>query len=312
MQFRTLSSRPARSILCALLAAAAIVGPQPAAAHGSPAAALAFPVAPQGVPATAKREPKTAEELVRVEVGVVGEAKPGATVRIAATFTIHQGWHIYWLNPGESGMPTQITLELPAGCMAAKGPDGELAVDFPAPQVFAKGETTIGYERSVTISVPVTLPKELPAGGLAATVRSRWLVCKEACLLGQNEAKVDLAKPVAAGAPIAKALAESLARVPQPAPADWKFAIAEVTDTSAVLSIDASGADGLRFIPLETPGVHLASGFVADAKGAALRVEIALSRESSLGKPLEIAGIVVVGKNGPARAFRLPVPSIAK
>jgi hypothetical protein len=100
--------------------------------------------------------------------------------------------------------------------------------------------------------------------------------------------------------------------VPQPAPADWKFAVAEVTDTSAVLTVDAPGADGLRFIPLETPGVHLASGFVADAKGAALRVEIALSRESSLGKPLEIAGIVVVGKNGPARAFRLPVPSIAK
>jgi DsbC/DsbD-like thiol-disulfide interchange protein len=262
-----------------------------------------------GIRPQAKPEPKTGEELVRVTVGVVGEAKPGATVRVAATFTIHPGWHIYWANPGESGMPTQIDLDLPSGCTAATVAPGEMRVDFPVPQVFAKGETTFGYEKSVTLSVPVTLPSEIPAAGLPVTIRSRWLVCKEACLLGQNEAKIDLAKPVAADAPLAKAVAEALARTPGPMPADWKCAIAEVTAESAVLTIEAPGASELKFLPFETPGARLASGFVADAKGDSLRAEIELSRESTLGKPLEVSGIVVVGKNGPAYSFRLPVPA---
>jgi thiol:disulfide interchange protein DsbD len=267
---------------------------------------------PGGAPGTrqAKPEPKTGEELVRVTVGVVGEAKPGATVRVAATFTIHPGWHIYWMNPGESGMPTQLDLELPAGCKAATDALSDTRVDFPTPQVFAKGETTFGYERSVTLSVAVTLPGEIPSAGLPATVRSRWLVCKESCLLGQNEAKVDLAKPVAADAPLAKAAEEALARTPQAMPADWKCALAEITAKSAVLSIEAPNAPELRVLPFETPGARLASGFVADAKGGSLRAEIELSRESTLGKPLEVSGIVIVGKNGPAYSFRLPVPAV--
>lgn len=254
-----------------------------------------------------KREPRTGEELVQVSVGVVGEAKPGATVRVAATFTIHPGWHIYWLNPGDSGMATQITLDLPEGCSAAKTRDGELAVDFPIPQVFRKGETTIGYERSVTLSVPVTLPKELPQSGLPVRIATRWLVCKEACLLGRNEATIDLAKPVAADAPVAKALADSLARVPTPAPPEWKFALSEVAESTAVLTISAPGADALQFIPFETPGVNLAA-VVADANGGSLRAELSLSRESSLGKPMQVAGIVVVGNKARAHSFHLPLP----
>ena len=288
------------SLLVASLAAAV---PQ-SAAQGIPTGADAGAAARQ-----AAREPKTGEELVRVAVGVVGDAKPGATVRVAATFTIHPGWHIYWANPGESGMPTQVSLELPKGCTAATDASGETLVEFPIPQVFAKGETTFGYERTVTLSVPVTLPSDLPADGLPVTVRSRWLVCKDTCLLGQNEAKVDLAKPVGADSPLAKGLAETLARTPKPMPSEWKCAVAEVVGESAVLTIEAPGAAEMRFLPYETPGARLASGFIAEAKGSSLRAEIALSRESTLGKPLEIAGIVVVGKNGPAYSFRLPVPA---
>ena len=271
------------------------------------AAAQGLPGVPGGGGA-GQAEPKTAEELVRVAVGVVGEAAPGATVRVAATFTIHPGWHIYWVNPGESGMPTQVTLELPTGCEARKDASGEVALEFPLPQVFEKGETTFGYERTVTLSIPVTLPKEIPAGGLPVTVRSRWLVCKEVCLMGQNEARVDLVIPVKPESALAKATAEALARAPKPLPADWRCAVAEATEESAVLTVEPPSAEDLRFLPYDTPGARLASGYYADSKGSALTAEIELSRESTLGKPLEVGGILVVGKNGPVYSFRVPVP----
>ena len=57
----------------------------------------------QGAGKPPAKEPKTGEELVAVEVAVVGEAKAGATVQLAVTYTVHPGWHIYWRSAGESG-----------------------------------------------------------------------------------------------------------------------------------------------------------------------------------------------------------------
>jgi hypothetical protein len=72
----------------------------------------------------------------------------------------------------------------------------------------------------------------------------------------------------------------------------------------------------LRFIPDDTPGASLASGFLAPAKDGAIETEFTLSRESTLGKPLEIAGIVVLdgasGNNPRAYSFRLPVPAVRR
>ncbi len=262
-------------------------------------------------------EPKSGEEAVKVAVAVVGEAKPEATVRIVATFDIVPGWHIYWENPGESGSPTDIALELPTGCTVPVNAAQKPAIDFPVPTVFTHGETTFGYENRVTLSVPVTLPAELPADGLSVKVATRWLVCRGVCLMGQNTATVDLLKPVASDAAAAKELAASLARVPKPIPASWKVALEDVANESATLRIETGGGGALRFIPFDTPGVLLESGYLAESKpdnpsgnqGGALLVPLAISRESSLGRPLEVGGIVI-GNDGVAHSFRLSVPKV--
>ena len=283
-----------------------------AAAATPSASAQGIPVVPTKPQGTV-RDPQTGEEAVKVAVAVVGEAKPGGTVRIAATFGIVPGWHIYWENPGESGSPTTLELDLPEGCTVAKRADGRPAVDFPVPSVFSHGETTFGYEKSVTISVEVQLPATLPAGGIPVKVRTRWLVCKERCLMGSGEASVDLAKPVAAESAPARALAESLARLPKPLPPGWRLSVAEVAAESATLVVQAPpdfSADGeWSFIPNDTPGCLLESGYLATAKGRLLRVPLMLSRESASGRPLEVAGLLILGKNGASYAFRLPIPA---
>ena len=270
----------------------------------------------QGIPGVgarpAARDPQSGEDAVKVSFAVVGEAKPGATVRVAATFEIIPDWHIYWENPGESGAPTQVELDLPAGCTVATGANGKPRVDFPVPSVFTHGETVFGYEKSVTLSVEVKLPDALPTGGLPASARASWLVCKERCLMGRGEGRIDLAKPAAAGSKAAKAVAESLSRLPKPLPSDWKVSLAEVTADAAVLVFEGPADLGTeaawQFIPSDTPGVLLASGYRAEAKGRSLRVPLALSRESALGKPLEAAGLIILGKNAPAYSFKIPVP----
>ena len=46
------------------------------------------------------------------------EAKPGSTVMAGLHLKMDPHWHTYWRNPGESGEPTRVTWELPAGITA--------------------------------------------------------------------------------------------------------------------------------------------------------------------------------------------------
>ncbi|MFM7259413.1 MAG: protein-disulfide reductase DsbD domain-containing protein [bacterium] len=282
--------------------------------------ALAQSAAPGVIPGGGfgkkQSEPQTGEDAVKVSTVVVGEAKPGSTVRVAVTFRIHPGWHIYWENPGESGAPTDLGIELPAGCTALEREPGKPRIDFPIPQVFSHGETTFGYENEVTLSFPVTLSSDPTVGAagvsLPAKLTARWLVCKERCLMGSFAGSVDLAKPVMAESPEAKRLTASLARVPKPLPADWKVTLENVADEAATLVVESPGPAPLRFIPFDTPGAGLDEAYLADSKLGRLEAELRLSRESTLGKPLEVGGIVIVGNAGEAYSFRIPVPGAAK
>jgi DsbC/DsbD-like thiol-disulfide interchange protein len=291
----------------------AVLASPVSAAAGSPSFAAAS--WEQSVPiggARAPKEPDTAEELVKVAAGVIGNAAPKGTVRVSATFNIHPGWHIYWVNSGDSGMPTQLAIDLPAGCELVASDAGKPRIDFPVPQIFSKGETTFGYERNVTLSFEVRLPEMIPSEGLPAQLKARWLVCKEACLMGQAEIALDLARPVASDAPLAKATAEALTRVPAPLPSDWRVEIAPVSSEEATFTVEApSGTIGegetFRFLPFETPGVRLAGRSTAESAGSLLRAQIAVAPENALGGALEVAGILVVGKNRVAYTFRKPI-----
>jgi len=274
-----------------------------------PTAAVAQVLRPADAGSRPAREPKTGEEAVAVTAAVVGEARPGAEVRVAVTFDVIPGWHVYWSNPGESGSATSIALELPEGCVIER-PEGR-AIDFPVPMIFRKGETTFGYEGTVTLSVPVRLPDAIPAGGLPVKVRSRWLVCRERCLMGSNVAEVDLARPAAKGSPAGARLAAALEALPKPLPKDWRIAIERASTDLAVLSVaPPDAATPLTFIPDDTPGVVLASGYLVETKDGPLRAEVSVHAENADGKPLEVAGILVVGKTGSAYAFRIPVPEM--
>ena len=56
---------------------------------------------------------------VRAElVSEVSEVKPGEPFWVALRQTIKPHWHTYWKNPGDSGLPTEINWNLPAGAKA--------------------------------------------------------------------------------------------------------------------------------------------------------------------------------------------------
>ena len=112
----------------------------------------------------------------------------GEPFHVGVLYELDPHWHIYWRNPGDSGLPTTVQIDAPDGFEV--GP-----VQWPRPKVFMQPGDIIGYgyEKRVLLFVRVTPPKDLAAGErVRIDVSSRWLVCRELCLPGQKDMSVTL------------------------------------------------------------------------------------------------------------------------
>jgi len=116
---------------------------------------------------------------------------PGKPFMLGFKFTIEPNWHIYWKNPGDSGLPTQVKLSLPEGFSA-----GELMFPTPSRLALAGDILNYAYENQVMLMVKITPPKTLSAGTtVSISGKASWLVCQEECVPGQADVSVEL--PVA-------------------------------------------------------------------------------------------------------------------
>jgi len=104
---------------------------------------------------------------------------PGGTFQVGVLFEIEEGWHLYWKNPGDAGLATEVRLTLPSGLEA--GPPR-----WPAPVRFTQpgGLVGYGYERSLLLASEVRLAGRPPAAGTPVAAEASWLACKDVCLLG--------------------------------------------------------------------------------------------------------------------------------
>src|SRR5271169_3316893 len=90
-----------------------------------PRVLLAVLIALFAVPAAAQIDsaPKVQARLI----AEAGEVAPGGALTVALEEVIRPGWHTYWVNPGEAGLPTTIDWSLPAGWKAG-------AIEWPYPK----------------------------------------------------------------------------------------------------------------------------------------------------------------------------------
>lgn len=147
---------------------------------------LAAFVAVGALGAAPVRTPNVEAELVSAQSALV----PGETATVALRLKLRDGWHTYWRNPGDSGLPTTLEWKLPDGIAA--GP-----IQWPAPRALPAGPLiNYGYEGEVLHLVDVQVANTVAAGGTATlSARADWLVCKETCI--PEGADLSLMLPVA-------------------------------------------------------------------------------------------------------------------
>lgn len=111
---------------------------------------------------------------------------PGLPLEAGIRLRMTPGWHVYWKNPGDSGLPPTVSWLLPEGFRA--GP-----IEWPAPTRFLdEGLVTYGYHDEVVLPVRIETPGSVPGDSVALVARVDWLECKDICVPGSATLRLDL------------------------------------------------------------------------------------------------------------------------
>ncbi|GAB4189383.1 MAG: thioredoxin family protein [Thalassobaculales bacterium] len=186
-------------------------------------------------------------------------ALPGHTVTAGLRLKHREGWHSYWLNPGDSGLPASLDWRLPAGWRA--GP-----FDWPAPRRFPVGPLmNYGFAGEYLLPFALSVPADATPGSIVALeAAATWLTCAEICV--PEEAVLRLMVPLAAEAPADprhRALFAA-ARAALPVPSPWP---ASVTAAGGTLTLRLAAPD-LTAGALSDAYFYPADGSVLEHAGA--------------------------------------------
>lgn len=246
---------------------------------------------------------------------------PGAPLQLGLLLQHQPGWHTYWKNPGDSGLPTELAWQLPAGLDA-----GEIA--WPVPEkIRIETLANYGYEGTVLLPVPLQVASNfappLSAGALTSdggtggtvTVRlhANWLVCKRECIPEEGDFTLQL--PVRGSTALHTAAFDAaLAAQPQALPTD--SGTARVDGERLALRVAglpaAARGQTLQLFP-ESPATlqHAAesgSGWTQAWQGDVWTADVPLSAErgaSAVQLPLVLAlPAGAAPAEGSARAWR--------
>lgn len=151
-----------------------------------------------------------AESFLMAET--VGIAPGGATT-LALGQSLEPGWHVYWRNPGDSGLPLDLAWKLPEGASAS-------GVQYPAPSRISVGPlVNFGFEGEPTFLIDITAPPHAPVGSiLEIELRATWLICADICVpeTGVFSLSMPVVEAPAADAMRAAFFAEVRAAMPSP------------------------------------------------------------------------------------------------
>ena len=250
-----------------------------------------------------------------VAARLIPEAKsiaPGATIWVDLHLDIIPGWHVYWRNPGDSGLPTEIAWTLPDGFRAGE-------IEWPAPERFVLGNLgNYGYSGTADLLVPIAAPATLAPGGKARfAADASWLVCSEICIPGEAKLALDLPVGAAPSVPDPAAAATFTAvRASLPKPAGFATGFA-VSGQDLKLSIPKAALGGIdnptaAFFPFKSDAVDAAAEPKVERRGGGLDLVLRRVRGPAATLPQTLDGVLVLqGADGIRHAYSISAARVA-
>ena len=265
------------------------------------ALALAAPTS-----ALAQGAPKVAARLVSEDSAVA----PGGKVTVALEEKITDGWHTYWINPGDAGAPSEIHWTLPPGWSAG-------SIQWPTPKRLAVSVSPdaqlmdYGYEGTLWLLSDLTVPATAkPGDTVTLKAAASWLVCRQICIPEDAALSLDVKVGAAtvADASVAKQFAETRAKLPVASP--WKLAYAGGANLdlyAAAPALVAAHPKDIAFFPLQSGAILNPApqrvGFAKD--GVVLR----MAPGARAGSLKNLQGVLVLtSSDGSIQALNVDAP----
>ena len=192
--------------------------------------------------AAPQQAPHSSVELIAEDSTIAA----GKDFTLGLLFRLEPHWHIYWINPGDSGEPPRVTWQLPQGFTAD-------AIQWPTPKRLPAGTLMdFGYEQQVLLAARVHTPAAIaPQTTIHAAVS--WLVCGNICV--PAKAEVALVLPAGQKALVdprtAHLFQQARAALPKPLPSGWKLSVAESKDEIRLRVNSAGKLHSAVFFPLD-------------------------------------------------------------
>jgi len=249
-------------------------------------------------------DPPAQGELVAEHKSVA----PGGTIWVGVRITLKPMWHVYWINPGDSGTQPILKWKLPEGVTAAP-------FRWPAPHLLPQGPLMMyGYDDEVLLPLELSVPKGYEAKSLRVGVRATWLVCADVCLDGGTTREIEI--PVRKGEPKsnpeknaewAPLFARTRAALPRSPPAGALFA------SSAGLEIDLKRLPldekaRVHFYPRKSGRIEHAAKQLLTRKGQRAALFIPWTATAKNQKNCRLDGVLVVQQGKTRRAYVVDLP----
>jgi len=242
-----------------------------------------------------------ADEHVKLElVSEQNALVSGEELFLGIRFDLKEGWHTYWVNPGDSGEAPRIEWQLPAGFQA--GP-----IQWPYPERLVTAPfADYGYKHQVLLMAPIRLPARLRAGeteNIAAQVH--YLICHDVCIPGQKQLLLSLPVQNRPAASLSRELfAAARARVPKPKPRSWKISAASLGDEFVLNLQTEELTKMLQFFPFHAEQIENAASQEMTVFPGGVRLH--LKKSNHLLKPIaRLQGVIVLDSE---RAYSVDVP----
>ncbi|CAL4866205.1 Thiol:disulfide interchange protein DsbD [Asticcacaulis sp. MM231] len=125
---------------------------------------------------TQAEEGKSAHITARL-IAESATVAPNGDITLALDYTPAPGWHTYWINPGDTGLPPRFKWNLPDGLSVADA-------QFPAPELLPTfGLVSYGFNGQTVLLIPAHNGSKLTAGDiLPIKAHIDFLVCADVCI----------------------------------------------------------------------------------------------------------------------------------
>ncbi|MCY7280399.1 MAG: thiol:disulfide interchange protein, partial [Sphingomonas bacterium] len=247
-------------------------------------------------PAVAQPMPAPGKTAIVPELVVETAAVPGGEVELAILMRTTPGWHGYWLNPGDAGLPMSVEWTLPPGWSV--GP-----MRYPVPvKLLVSDIVNHVYEKDYAVLLRLKAPAGL-TGSHPISAKMRWLACTDKICVPEK-GEVSLSVPTGGMAMPDTRFNEWRRALPRPLVTPARFQLSGDKLRLAIpLPASATIGDPYFFAAEDGPIDYAAPQKFA-RKGDTLVAELTRRR----GEPTSISGVLALGDGRGLELRAVPGP----